>query len=151
MILEDKLMQDFKDAMKSGNTIKKNTVQQLRAQILLAKKDKPTMTEQDIENVIVKERSKRLEAVVQFEKANRQDLVEQTNKELLYISEYLPQPMSDVEIANGVRNIMQRENITEQKLMGYAVKKCKETFGNRATGKQISDEVKKVLEEYNVK
>ena len=151
MILEDRLMQDFKEAMKSGNTIKKNTVQQLRAQILLAKKDKPSLTEQDIENVIVKERSKRLEAVVQFEKANRQDLVEQTNKELLYISEYLPQPMSDVEVAEGVKNIMQKENITEQKLMGYAIKKCKEAFGNRATGKQISDEVKKVLEEFNAK
>ena len=35
--------------------------------------------------------------------------------------------------------------------MGYAIKKCKDTFGNRATGKQISDEVKRVLEEYNAK
>lgn len=151
MMLEDRLMQDFKEAMKSGNTIKKNTVQQVRAQILLAKKDKPNMTEQDIENVIVKERSKRLEAIIQFEKANRQDLVEQTNKELLYINGYLPQPMSDAEIAEGVRAIMQDEKITEQKLMGYAIKKCKDAFGNRATGKQISDEVKRVLEEYNAK
>ena len=43
-MIEEKLMQDFKDAMKSGNTIKKNTVQQLRASILLAKKDNPKIT-----------------------------------------------------------------------------------------------------------
>lgn len=144
-MIEEKLMQDFKDAMKNGNTIKKNTVQQLRASILLAKKDNPTITDADIEDVIVKERSKRLDALVQFEKANRQDLIEQTNKELLYISEYLPQPLSDAEIIDGVNQIMQKENITEMKLMGYAIKKCKEEFGNRATGKQISDAVKNYL------
>lgn len=144
-MIEEKLMQDFKDAMKNGNIIKKNTVQQLRASILLAKKDNPTITDADIEDVIVKERSKRLDALVQFEKANRQDLIEQTNKELLYISEYLPQPLSDAEIIDGVNQIMQKENITEMKLMGYAIKKCKEEFGNRATGKQISDAVKNYL------
>lgn len=144
-MIEEKLMQDFKDAMKSGNTIKKNTVQQLRASILLAKKDNPKITDADIEDVIVKERSKRLDALIQFEKAGRQDLIEQTNKELLYISEYLPQPLSDAEIIEGVNQIMQRENITEVKLMGYAIKKCKEEFGNRATGKQISDAVKNYL------
>ena len=144
-MIEERLMQDFKDAMKSGNTIKKNTVQQLRASILLAKKDNPKITDADIEDVIVKERSKRLDALIQFEKADRQDLIEQTNKELLYISEYLPQPLSDAEIIEGVNQIMQRENITEVKLMGYAIKKCKEEFGNRATGKQISDAVKNYL------
>ena len=147
-MLEDRLMTDFKEALKTKNVIRKNTIQQLRAQILLAKKSN-NITDQDIENIITKERSRRLEALVQFEKANRVDLVEQTNKELLYINEYLPQPMSDLEIAEGVRAIMKRENITEMKLMGYAVKKCKEEFGSRATGKQISDEVKKVLEELN--
>lgn len=150
-MLEDRLMEDYKEAMKHNNIIKKNTVQQLRAQILLAKKDKPNMTEKEIENIIMKERGKRLEALVQFEKANRNDLIEQTNKELLYVNAYLPAPMSEQEIANGVREIIQNENITEMKLMGYAIKKCKEKFGNRANGKQISDEVKKVLEEINKK
>ena len=39
-MLEDKLMQDLKVAMKSGNIIDKNTIQQIRANILLAKKSK---------------------------------------------------------------------------------------------------------------
>lgn len=149
-MIEDKLMNDFKEAMKSGNTIKKNTVQQLRAQILLAKKDNPNMTDRDIEDVIMRERGKRLEALVQFEKAHRKDLVEQTNRELLYVNEYLPEPMSEQEIIDGVKAILEKENITEMKLMGYAIKKCKEEFGNRANGKQISDEVKRVLDSYNV-
>ena len=147
--MEDRLMQDFKDAMKSGNTIKKNTIQQLRASILLAKKDKPNMTDEEFEAIVMKEKNKRLEALVQFEKANRQDLVEQTNKELLYINEYLPQPMSETEIAETVKNVLETENVTEKKLMGFAIKKCKEIIGNRATGKQISDEVKKQLENMN--
>jgi uncharacterized protein YqeY len=150
-MIENRLVNDFKNAMKDKNIIKKNTVQQLRAQILLAKKDNNNITDRDIEDIIMKERNKRLEALVQFEKANRQDLVEQTNKELLYINEYLPQPMSEQEIINAVKDIMLKENITEMKLMGYAIKKCKEAFGNRANGKQISDVVKQFLEEVNEK
>ena len=107
------------------------------------------MTDEEFEAIVMKEKNKRLEALVQFEKANRQDLVEQTNKELLYINEYLPQPMSETEIAETVKNVLETENVTEKKLMGFAIKKCKEIIGNRATGKQISDEVKKQLENMN--
>lgn len=151
MMLEDKLMQDLKVAMKDGNVIDKNTIQQIRASVLLAKKANPNITDRDIEDIIIKERSKRTEALVQFTKANRKDLIEQTNRELLCLSRYLPQPMSEQEIFDGVNEIMDRENITEMKLMGYAIKKCKEAFGNRADGKQISDVVKRILEERNVK
>ena len=148
-MLEVKLMEDYKDAMKSGNVVRKNTIQQLRAQILLEKKDKQDINDIDIENIIMKERGRRLEALLQFEKAGRKDLVEQTNAEILYINEYLPKPMTDEELYSCVKSVMEKYNITEMKLMGYAIEKCKEEIGNRATSKQISATVKRVLEETN--
>lgn len=144
--MEDRLKEDLKIAMKSGNTIQKNTIQQIRAALLLARKDNPNLNERDIENIIAKERSKRIEALVQFEKGNRPDLVEATNKELMYINSYLPQPMSESELNDTIKKIMIDENITDKKLMGFAIKKCKDVIGSRASGKQISDKVKEFLE-----
>ena len=146
-MLEVKLMEDYKDAMRSGNVIRKNTIQQLRAQILLEKKDKPDMTDVDIESVILKERGKRLEALAQFESAGRRDLIEQTNFEILYINEYLPKPMTDEELTECIKDVMQKYNVTEMKFMGFAIEKCREVIGNRATSKQISAIVRKLLSE----
>lgn len=144
-MIEEKLFQDFKTALKTGNTIKRDTIQQIRASVLLAKKNNSELSDRDIEDIIMKERSKRLEAIMQFERAQRADLVEKTNKELLYINEYLPQMMTDIELADGVMTILAREGVTEIKFLGYIIKKCKEEFGNRATGARISAEVKKQM------
>ena len=149
MGLEDKLFQDLKVAMKQGNVIDRNTIQQIRASILLAKKDNSNLTDRDIEDIILKERTKLTEALVQFNKANRKDLIEQTNKEMLCLSRYLPQPMSDEELEIAVREVLAEEGITEIKLMGFAIKKCKDKFGNRTTGKQLSDMVKRLITEIN--
>ena len=146
MSLEDRLMQDLKIAMKNKNIIDKNTIQQIRANVLLAKKDKGNLTDRDIEDIILKEKSKRTDALVQFNKAGRTDLVEQTNKEMLCLSRYLPQPMSEYEVEEAVKAVIEREAITDKKFLGYVIKKSKEQFGNRTTGQVISSIAKKLLE-----
>ena len=146
MGLEDRLMQDLKIAMKNKNTIDKNTIQQIRANVLLAKKDKGNLTDRDIEDIILKEKSKRADALVQFNKAGRTDLVEQTNKEMLCLSRYLPQPMSEYEVEEAVKAVIEREAITDKKFLGYVIKKSKEQFGNRTTRQVISSIAKRLLE-----
>ena len=146
MSLEDRLMQDLKIAMKNKNIIDKNTIQQIRANVLLAKKDRGNLTDRDIEDIILKEKSKRTDALVQFNKAGRTDLVEQTNKEMLCLSRYLPQPMSEYEVEEAVKAVIEREAITDKKFLGYVIKKSKEQFGNRTTGQVISSIAKKLLE-----
>lgn len=146
MGLEDRLMQDLKIAMKNKNIIDKNTIQQIRANVLLAKKDRGNLTDRDIEDIILKEKSKRTDALVQFNKAGRTDLVEQTNKEMLCLSRYLPQPMSEYEVEEAVKAVIEREAITDKKFLGYVIKKSKEQFGNRTTGQVISSIAKKLLE-----
>ena len=146
MGLEDRLMQDLKIAMKNKNTIDKNTIQQIRANVLLAKKNKGNLTDRDIEDIILKEKSKRADALVQFNKAGRTDLVEQTNKEMLCLSRYLPQPMSEYEVEEAVKAVIEREAVTDKKFLGYVIKKSKEQFGNRTTGQVISSIAKKLLE-----
>lgn len=140
-----KLMNDLKQAMKENNTIKKNTIQMIRAMILQEEKDKQiTLTNAQIEDVIMKEKKKRLDALAQYENSGRADLIEQTNKELCYICNYLPEPANEVEIGQYVKKIIEEMNAT-QKEMGQVMRKAKENFGNRADGKLLSTIVKKEL------
>ena len=91
-MIKDKLLDDLKKAMKEGDEIKKNTIQLIRAVILATEKDlKIGLTEDQIEDILVKERKKREEALAQFTKANRQDLRNQTIQEISCIETYLPQ------------------------------------------------------------
>lgn len=147
MSVEERLMKDLKQAMKDKDVIKKNTIQLIRTAIFNARIEKPDLTEREIEDVIMSERKKREESRIQFEKVHRDDMIEEVNKEILCIETYLPQQFSDLELENAVNEIIKQENITDIKLLGYAIKKVKEKYGNRASGKRISDMVKKVLGE----
>lgn len=144
-MMKDKLTQDLKQAMKDNNTIKKNTIQLIRAMILQEEKDNQTLlTDAQIEDVIMKEKKKRLDALVQYEKSNRKDLIEQTKKEICYIEYYLPEPASEVEITQYIQQLITEMNATAKE-MGQIIRKSKEYFGNRVDGKLLSTIVKKEL------
>ena len=88
---KEKLMKDLKDAMKNKDEIKKNTVQMVRAAILQIEKDKGIQVEDDkILEIIAKEVKSKKDAIKDFEKAERQDLIDQTNKEIEVLQIYLP-------------------------------------------------------------
>ena len=145
MLLKDKLNEDLKTAMKEKNNIKKNTIQLLRASILQEEvNSRESLTNEQVQDIIMKEKKKRIDALSQFEKAKRKDLVEQTQKELLYINTYLPQPASEYEINNVIEETIKELNAT-QKEMGMVIKQVREKLKNRADGKTISDKVKEKL------
>ena len=144
--MKEKLINDLKQAMKDNNTIKKNIIQLVRAAILQEEKDKQcSLTNNQIEDLIMQQKKKLLDALGQYEKANRQDLIDKTKKEIGYLSNYLPQPASEYEIEQEVKVIITEMNAT-MKEMGQVMRKAKEKFGNRANGKLLSDIVKKELE-----
>ena len=145
--MKEKLINDLKQAMKDNNTIKKNIIQLIRAAVLQEEKDKQcSLTNNQIEDLIMQQKKKLLDALGQYEKANRQDLIDKTKKEIGYLSNYLPQPASEYEIEQEVKVIITEMNAT-MKEMGQVMRKAKEKFGNRANGKLLSDIVKNQLKE----
>ena len=145
--MKEKLVSDLKQAMKDNNTIKKNIIQLIRAAILQEEKDKQcSLTNNQIEDLIMQQKKKLLDALGQYEKANRQDLIDKTKKEIGYLSNYLPQPASEYEIEQEVKAIITEMNAA-MKEMGQVMRKAKEKFGNRANGKLLSDIVKNQLKE----
>lgn len=145
-MLQEKLMEDLKVAMREKDTIKKNTVQMVRAEILKIKKDTGNeLDDEKIVNIIAKEVKTKKDALVDFEKGERDDLVEQTNQEIKILQEYLPKQLSKDEIKEIVSKIVEELGANSMKDMGPVMKEAKSKIGAGADGRAINEVVKELL------
>lgn len=145
-MLKEKLMDDLKNAMKEKNEIKKNTVQMVRAAILQIEKDKGiTVEDQKIVEIIAKEVKGKKDALVDFEKGGRQDLIDQTNAEIAILQEYLPKQLSKEEIKVEIEKVISDLGATSMKDMGPVMKEAKARIGASADGRAINEVVRELL------
>ena len=146
-MLIEKLLEDLKSAMKEKNTNKKNAVQMVRTAILQIEKDKGIeVTDEQIIDIIAKEVKKRKDSLADFEKANRQDLIDQINEEIEVLEGYLPKQLTDEELEEIVSKIVTEVGATNIKDMGKVMKEAKAQIGARADGKRINERLKKILD-----
>jgi len=146
MSLKDRLYEDLKTAMKNNDDIAKNTIQYVRAMILNAEKDKQeSLVDKEVEDIIVREKKKRIEAQAQFEKAQRKDLLDRTIKEIAVLDKYLPQQMSEYDLTIAMKEIIEQESIT-QKEIGKLIRLTKEKYGNAVDGRMVSNIAKQLLQ-----
>ena len=144
--MKEKLMEDLKIAMKNKDIVKKNTIQMIRAAILQTEKDKQIeLDDNGILEIISKQVKQKNDALEQFEKADRQDLVEQTKLEINILKEYLPKQLSREEVEQIVVDLSRTLGISDMKGMGTLIKSAKAKIGAGSDGKTISEVVKKVL------
>ena len=145
-MLKERLMEDLKNCMKTKNEIRKNTVQMVRAAILQIEKDKGIVVEDDkILEIIAKEVKSKKDALKDFEKAQRQDLIDQTNTEIEVLQEYLPKQLSREEIKTELEKIISSLGATSVKDMGAIMKEAKNKMGASADGKTINEVAKEIL------
>ena len=145
-MLKEKLMEDLKVSMRNKDEIRKNTVQMVRAAILQIEKDKGIQVEDDkILEIIAKEVKSKKDAISDFEKAERQDLIEQTNQEIAILQEYLPKQLSRDEIRVELEKIIAEIGATTMKEMGAIMKEAKAKIGAAADGKTINEVAKEIM------
>ena len=145
-MLKEKLLEDLKVSMRDKNVVRKNTVQMVRAAILQIEKDTGSVVDDaKIVDIIAKEMKKKKDAIADFEKAARQDLIDQTNEEMKVLEEYLPKQLSKEEIKEIVSKIISDIGATSMKDMGIVMKESKSAIGAGADGKTINEVVKELL------
>ncbi len=145
-MLKEKLLEDLKLSMKDKNEIRKNTVQMVRAAILQIEKDKGINVEDEkIVEIIAKEVKSKKDALLEFEKAGRDDLVSQTKEEILILEEYLPKQLTKEEIKSEVEIVIKEIGATSMKDMGAVMKEAKTRIGAAADGRSINEVVKELL------
>ena len=145
--IKNRLLLDLKNAMKSKDVVFKNTIQSLRASILQYEIDKKVdlnNNEDIVIDIINKEKKKRLDTLEQIRNTDRKDLIEQTEKELLIISKYLPEQLTIEQVEQEVERVITELNAT-QKDFGKVMKELTTRLKNKTDGKTISNIVKDKL------
>jgi uncharacterized protein YqeY len=104
MSLKDRLQNDFKEAMKAKDEIRKNTVNLARAAIKQYEVDnREELDDQGVLVILTKQVKMRKDALSDFEKAGRTDLLETYNREIEILMEYLPKQLSVEELKEIVK------------------------------------------------
>lgn len=145
-MLKERLLEDLKNSMKEKNINRKNVVQMVRAAILQIEKDQNIeVSDEKILEIIAKEAKRREDALAEYKKAQREDLVKQAEEEIKVLEEYLPKKMSKEELEEKIKEIIQKLGVTTMKDMGKVMKQAKEEIGVAADGKTINEVVKSML------
>ncbi|GAB6283721.1 MAG: GatB/YqeY domain-containing protein [Ignavibacterium sp.] len=147
MSLKEKINEDLKTAMKSGDKIRLETVRSIRALILEFEKSgsKKELNEEEEIKLLSSAVKKRKEAIEQYQNAKRDDLAQKEEAEMNIILEYLPKQLNENEITNIIINLANEINAKSKedfsKLMPLAMKNLK----GKADGKIIRSIVEKIL------
>lgn len=146
MSLKEKLMADLKLAMKDRDIIRKNTVQMVRSAILQFEKDNKTELDDDgIIDVIAKELKQRRDSLPEFEKSGRDDLIEQLKVEIDVLMQYLPEQLSEDELAEIIKKAIEETGASSVKDMGKVMGIVTASTKGRADAKLIGSMAKKLL------
>ena len=146
MNLSDRLVKDFKKYLIEKLTIPKNTVQLLRADILNKSKElQRELSEEEMLEIVAKQIKQKRSVLEEFEKCNRQDLVDKTYMEISILNQYMPEPLTLEELEVIIKETASEINATSKKDMGRLMKEIKEQVGVRADGKTISQLVSQLL------
>lgn len=143
MDLKERLMEDLKLSMKEKDTVKKNAVQSTRAAILQYEKDnKVTLNDDEVILVIAKEVKKRKDALPDYEKSGREDLINDLKREIEVLTAYLPSQLSKEELEEIVIDCIKNTGAQSMKEMGKIMAAVMPKVQGRADGRMVNEIVK---------
>lgn len=144
--IKERLQEDWKTALKAKDKFKASVLSTAKAAILLVEKtDGVTLEDDKVIEILAKEIKQRREAMVEFEKGNRQDLVDQSKAEIEILLGYLPQQLNEDEILQLVKDTATEIGANNIKDMGKLMSAVRPKVVGRADGKLVSQIVKDYL------
>lgn len=148
MTLSERISEDMKMAMRSGDKIRLETLRTLRAHLIeLSKRgDGKTITADEELGVLMAAVKKRKEAIALYQKAGRQELAQQEAQELQIINSYLPQPVTKEEAEQIVVRIMAETGAQSAKDFGKVMPLAMKELKGRLEGEIVQEIVKAKLQ-----
>lgn len=146
MSLKDKLNDELKAAMRDKNTVRKNTVQLIRAGIKQIEVDKRiTLDDAGVLDVIAKQLKQRRDSLPDYEKSGREDLVAQLKQEMDILMEFLPRQLTHDELVEIVTDAVKEAGAQSQKDIGKVMAIVMPKTKGVADGKEINSIVRSLL------
>jgi len=147
MSLKEKLNNDFKEAMRNRDQLRKNVITLIRSEIKQIEVDKRIeLEEQDIIEIISRQLKQRKDALEEFNKGNREDLAQQAEEEAQILLSYLPEQLSEEEITKIIKETIAEIGANSIKEMGKVMAAIMPKVKGIADGKLVNQIVREQLQ-----
>ena len=142
MSIREQILADIKEAMKAKDEFKRDTLRTLNAALKQVEVDQRIeMTDEVVLPLLQKEIKKRADSVELYLKGAREDLAKKEQSEIELIKTYLPAQLSDDELKEKIKSIIEKVD----KNLGAVMKMAKDEIGASAEAKRISVIAKELL------
>lgn len=148
-MLEERLNEEMKQALKSGQQFRLGILRMMRSQILLEKKKDAsieTLADPQVIQVVGAYGKKLRDSAAEYEKLGRPEQAEQIRAELAVVQEFLPQQLTPDEAKALVTQVIADLGATSAKDFGRIMKEAQGRAAGRADGKALSDLVRAALD-----
>ena len=146
--MREKILNDIISAMKSKDKEKLSTLRLLKGAMQLEEINKKSeLNDEDLINLIAKQIKTRKESIAEFKNANRQDLVEKTEKEIEILSEYMPEQLTEEEVIKIIEEAFNEVKPTSMKDMKQMMAYLNPKLKGKADMSMVSNKIKNQLAE----
>jgi hypothetical protein len=135
MTLENRLIEEMKQAMKKGDKLRLDVIRLLRAAIKNVEIDKGKINDEGIQTIVQQQVKQWTDALEDYKKGERQDLIEETQQKIRILQEYLPQQLDDAELKKIIIQVKEEAGMDQ---LGPLIGKVKQEVGNKAEGNRIA-------------
>lgn len=148
MTLEERLDADLKEAMRSGDSVRKLAIRAVKTAIAEARvsgTEQRTLTEEDVLRIVQKQAKQRRDSIAEFTRGGRMDLVAKEEAEIAVLETYLPGQMEEAEIRTAAQAVIAELGVTDQKGLGPVMKRLTADLRGKADGAVVSRVVRELL------
>jgi len=144
--LIEELEDDVKDAMRAGDTARRDALRLILASLKSAEKDllRPLSEEEELQ-VLQRERKKRIEAAEAFRGGGREEQAAKEEAELAVLEEFMPEPLTEEELERIVDDAIAENGATSMRDMGRVMKDVMPQISGRADGAAVSQMLREKL------
>lgn len=144
--MREQIINDMKVAMKNQDKDKLSVIRMIKGAIQLEELNlKRELVDDEIIDVVTKQIKIRKEALIEFEKASRTDLIEKTKNELNILNEYMPVQLTEEEVDIKIKQVFEQINPTSMKDMGRVMAILNSDLKGKTDMSEVSKKVKNML------
>jgi uncharacterized protein len=149
MSIQEKINADLKKAMKEKDEVRLSCLRLLKAAMKnLQVEKRRELQEEEIEAVISSMVKRGKEAVEEFKKGGRGDLVQKEEKEIAIFQSYLPEQLQREEIEEMVKEIISELSASSPRDLGNVMKVAMARMAGRVQGKEVNSIAQRLLQQH---
>ncbi len=144
--MRERILNDLKEAMKAQDKEKLSVIRMLKGSIQMEELNKKhELTDEEVINVVTKEIKSRRDSIKEFEKGNRNDLIEKTAAEIDILKVYLPEQLSEEEVLQIINEALDIVKPESPRDMGKIMKEVSPKLKGRYDMGKVSSIIKEKL------